>query len=128
MSQLHQLRGRVGRGEKQSFCILLYGKKFGARQKERLSVMKSSNDGFYIAEEDLKMRGSGELVGTKQSGFPEFRIADLSFDSSLLKIANKQAQLILQNDKKLVAESSGKFRFLLSLFGYENCLKIINGG
>lgn len=128
LSQLHQLRGRVGRGEKPSFCILLYGVKFGAKQKERLGVMKSSNDGFVIAEEDLKMRGSGELIGTKQSGFPEFRIADLAINGDLLKIANKQAQLILQNDKKLEGKQSEKFRFLLNLFSYENCLKIINSG
>lgn len=128
LSQLHQLRGRVGRGEKPSFCILLYGVKFGAKQKERLGVMKSSNDGFVIAEEDLKMRGSGELIGTKQSGFPEFRIADLTINGDLLKIANKQAQLILQNDKKLEEKQNEKFRFLLNLFSYENCLKIINSG
>jgi ATP-dependent DNA helicase RecG len=125
LSQLHQLRGRVGRSEKKSFCILLYGEKFGVNQRNRLNILRQSNDGFFIAEEDLKMRGSGELLGTKQSGFPEFRIADLMFDSDLLKIANKQAKLILNNDPKL---QNPIYQKLLHLFGYENCLKIVEAG
>lgn len=125
LSQLHQLRGRVGRSDKKSYCILLYGKKFGPRQKERLNVMKDSNDGFYIAEEDLRIRGSGELLGTKQSGFPELRVTDLNFDSDLLKIANKNAQLILKRDPTLQNEKSEKYRVLLKLFGYDECLKLI---
>lgn len=125
LSQLHQLRGRVGRSDKKSYCILLYGKKFGAKQKERLGVMRSSNDGFFIAEEDLRLRGSGELLGTKQSGFPEFRVGDLNFDSELLKIANKNAQMILQKDPYLRNPESEKYRILLQLFGYDECLKMI---
>ena len=128
LSQLHQLRGRVGRGEKQSYCILLYGKKYGAKGRERLGILKHSNDGFFIAEEDLKMRGGGELVGTKQSGVPEFKIADLVVDTDLLKIAHKNAQVVLHEDAQLQAPQSQKYRELLSLFDYDQCLKIVGGG
>ncbi len=128
LSQLHQLRGRVGRGEKQSYCILLYGKKYGTKGRERLGILKRSNDGFYIAEEDLKMRGGGELVGTKQSGVPEFKIADLATDTDLLKTAHKNAQVILHQDPQLKKSQSTKFRDLLNLFDYDQCLKIVSGG
>jgi len=132
LSQLHQLRGRVGRSDKKSFCILLYGEKFGVNARQRLSILRSSNDGFFIAEEDLRMRGSGDLLGTKQSGFPEFRIADLNFDSDLLKIAHKNAQVILQQDEKNESlknePKSRKYQDLLRLFGYDDCLKMISGG
>ena len=128
LSQLHQLRGRVGRSEKKSFCILLYGEKYGAIARQRLGILRESNDGFFIAEEDLKMRGSGELLGTKQSGFPEFKIADLSFDSDILKIAHKNAQLILNKDQNLQNPASHKYQDLLKLFGYDDCLKIICSG
>ena len=125
LSQLHQLRGRVGRSDKKSFCILLYGEKFGTNGRKRLSILRESNDGFFIAEEDLKIRGSGDLLGTKQSGFPEFKIADLTFDTDLLKIAHKNAELILHHDKKL---QSKKHRDLLRLFSYDDCLRMINSG
>ncbi|NBV05965.1 MAG: ATP-dependent DNA helicase RecG [Proteobacteria bacterium] len=128
LSQLHQLRGRVGRSEKKSFCILLYGEKYGVNGRQRLNILRQSNDGFFIAEEDLKMRGSGELIGTKQSGFPEFKIADLTFDSDILKIAHKNAELILHKDQNLKTIESQKYRDLLKLFGYDDCLKIISSG
>ncbi|NBX53002.1 MAG: ATP-dependent DNA helicase RecG [Proteobacteria bacterium] len=128
LAQLHQLRGRVGRSEKKSFCILLYGEKYGKKSQQRLSILRESNDGFFIAEEDLKMRGSGEIIGTKQSGFPEFRVADLNFDHSYLGIANKNAQIILNSDPKLELESSRKYKFLLKIFNYDECLSIINSG
>ncbi len=128
LSQLHQLRGRVGRSEKKSFCILLYGKKYGSNGKKRLNILRESNDGFYIAEEDLKMRGSGDLLGTKQSGLPEFKIADLSLDSDLLRIANSNAKLILNDDEGLKNLQSKKYQDLLRLFGYDDCLRVIGGG
>jgi len=128
LSQLHQLRGRVGRGLAQSYCILLYGKKYGAKGRERLAIMRASADGFYIAEEDLKMRGSGELVGTRQSGLPEFKIANLAIDADLLKIAHKNAQVILSYDAKLESAEGSKYRDLLKLFDYDRCLKIVGGG
>lgn len=128
LSQLHQLRGRVGRSDKKSFCILLYGEKYGTQARQRLNILRQSNDGFFIAEEDLKMRGSGELIGTKQSGFPEFKIADLNFDSDILKMAHKNAELILHQDQNLQNPPSQKYRDLLQLFSYDDCLRIISGG
>ncbi|MCE2992272.1 MAG: ATP-dependent DNA helicase RecG [Candidatus Jidaibacter sp.] len=87
LSQLHQLRGRVGRGDKQSYCILIYGKNYGKISQQRLNVMKSSSDGFFIAEEDLKLRGPGDIVGKKQSGLPDFKIFDYEMDRDLLEMA-----------------------------------------
>jgi ATP-dependent DNA helicase RecG len=137
LSQLHQLRGRVGRSDKKSFCILLYGENapkrtFSASQPQisnwwkRLNILRQSDDGFFIAEEDLKMRGSGELLGTKQSGFPEFKIADLNLDSDLLKIAHKNAQLILHLNS--LGGLKKNHHELLRLFSYDDCLKMISGG
>jgi ATP-dependent DNA helicase RecG len=128
LSQLHQLRGRVGRSSKKSYCILLYSEKFGKKQKERLDILKQSNDGFYIAEQDLRLRGSGELLGTKQSGMVEFKIADLNYDADLLKIANKQAKIVINQDQNLTKIESKKFRNLLKIFGYDECFKIIKSG
>ena len=93
LAQLHQLRGRVGRGELQSYCILIYNsKRFSANARNRLEIMRQSNDGFYIAEQDLLLRGGGEILGTKQSGEPEFFFADLGRDLNILLEANKLAQ------------------------------------
>lgn len=128
LAQLHQLRGRVGRNDKQSYCILLYGLKYGKNARQRLNILRQSNDGFFIAEEDLKIRGSGELLGTKQSGFPEFRIADLSIDSNLLKIAHSQAKIILDNSNNLENDKALAYRNLLQIFGYDQCLKNIKSG
>ena len=128
LSQLHQLRGRVGRSEKKSFCILLYGEKYGTIARQRLGILRQSNDGFFIAEEDLKMRGGGELVGTQQSGFPEFKIADLTLDADLLKIAHTNAKLILHNSPSLKDSASQKYRNLLQLFSYDDCLRMISSG
>jgi ATP-dependent DNA helicase RecG len=141
LSQLHQLRGRVGRSDKASFCFLLYGQKFGVSGRKRLNILRQSNDGFFIAEEDLKIRGSGEVLGTRQSGFPEFKIANLAFDSDLLKIASKNAELILRNSgnpqkrpqihkqyHELVFSLDETYQNLLRLFGYDECLKMINSG
>lgn len=95
LAQLHQLRGRVGRGEKQSYCLLLYNPKRLSREgKARLEVMRASNDGFYIAEQDLVLRGSGEILGTKQSGEPEFFFASLATDLNILTEANREAASI----------------------------------
>ncbi len=131
LAQLHQLRGRVGRSDKESFCILLYGQKYSANARKRLDILRQSNDGFFIAEEDLKMRGSGELAGTKQSGFPEFHFADLSRDSDLLTYSNQKAQKTVGNQENsrqagFVLEEN--YRYLLRIFGYEDCLKITSGG
>ena len=102
LSQLHQLRGRVGRGAEQSYCILLTGVKLGADTRKRMEIMTSSNDGFYIAEADLKLRGPGDMEGTAQSGLPfELKIANLATDGRMLEIARKTAMEVLDADPQL---------------------------
>jgi ATP-dependent DNA helicase RecG len=96
LSQLHQLRGRVGRGADQSYCLLITGK-LGETAKERIRTMVDSNDGFYIAEMDLRLRGPGEFFGTRQSGLPALRIANLLRDQEILATARSEAALFLEN-------------------------------
>ena len=96
LAQLHQLRGRVGRGSTASHCILLYKTPLSAKAKKRLEVMRKTNDGFVIAKEDLNMRGPGEVLGTKQTGDVSFRIADLQRDTDLLEVIHQQAGAFLQ--------------------------------
>ena len=97
LSQLHQLRGRVGRGEKQSFCILMYHSPLSQNAKQRLNVMRDTNDGFKIAEKDLEIRGAGEVLGTRQTGETLFRFADLLRDSHLLPLVQKNANIIISD-------------------------------
>jgi ATP-dependent DNA helicase RecG len=101
LSQLHQLRGRVGRGADQSYCILMTDHKLGTESKTRIETMVRTNNGFEIAETDLKLRGPGDLMGTQQSGALDLLIADLSKDGELLKQAREEAQLLLENDPNL---------------------------
>ena len=101
LAQLHQLRGRIGRGAERSTCILLYKAPLGATAKARLAILRETEDGFRIAEEDLKLRGEGDLLGTRQSGEPGFRIARLEFHGKLLGAARDDAALILTRDPKL---------------------------
>jgi ATP-dependent DNA helicase RecG len=101
LSQLHQLRGRVGRGAEQSFCILMTGSKLSDDAKIRLETMVSSSDGFYIAEVDLKLRGPGNLMGTQQSGVLNLKIADLVKDGQILKTARTMAINLLTEDPSL---------------------------
>jgi ATP-dependent DNA helicase RecG len=121
LAQLHQLRGRVGRSQRESFCILLYDYKLSRNGRKRLEIMKNSNDGFFIAEEDLKMRGFGEMVGTKQSGLPEYKIADLTFDHDLLEIADKQSKIILSN----IAKNKDKINNLLNIFNLKKVMGML---
>ena len=100
LAQLHQLRGRVGRGEFQSYCIFVHGKD-QAEKSKRLQILNQSNDGFYIAQEDLKLRGPGDLFGVKQSGVLEFGIADIFRDASIMKNASEAAGEILSLDFQL---------------------------
>ena len=97
LTQLHQLRGRVGRGSKKSYCILVQ-RKITEQSKKRLEIMESTNDGFKISDEDLKMRGPGEFFGIKQSGFFNFKIADLLLDGDMVKDARTAAEKILNNN------------------------------
>jgi ATP-dependent DNA helicase RecG len=102
LSQLHQLRGRVGRGAEKSYCILLTSDKKTAVAEERLGIMAQTNDGFKIAEKDLELRGPGELLGTKQSGLPEFRIGNIVRDQEILETAKKEAEFYLAKPKSVV--------------------------
>ena len=101
LSQLHQLRGRVGRGADQSYCILMSGDKLSNEAKIRLKTMVSTNDGFQISEVDLKLRGPGDIMGTKQSGILNFKIADILKDSKILDFARKEVKILLKEDEKL---------------------------
>jgi ATP-dependent DNA helicase RecG len=102
LSQLHQLRGRVGRGAEQSFCILLTGFKLATETRKRMEIMVRTNDGFEISEADLQLRGPGDLEGTQQSGLPfELKIANLAQDGKMLEIARRTAMDILDEDPKL---------------------------
>jgi len=102
LSQLHQLRGRVGRGAEQSFCILLTGFKLSTETRKRMEIMVRTNDGFEISEADLQLRGPGDLEGTQQSGLPfELKIANLAQDGKMLEIARRTAMEILDEDPKL---------------------------
>jgi ATP-dependent DNA helicase RecG len=113
LSQLHQLRGRVGRGSAKSYCILATDYRQSDLAKERLKVMEESCDGFRIAEEDLKIRGPGDFLGTRQSGMPDFRVANLVTDLDLLEKAREAAQQVLQNDPDLQLEEAQTFRKIL---------------
>jgi ATP-dependent DNA helicase RecG len=101
LSQLHQLRGRIGRGERQSYCILLQGQKVSKEAHFRLHKMKETNDGFAIAEADLQLRGPGDFLGTKQSGLPNFKVDDIIEDQHLVRQTREEARKILNEDPEL---------------------------
>ena len=111
LSQLHQLRGRVGRGAEQSYCVLLTGHKISKDGKTRLETMTQTNDGFKIAEVDLKLRGPGDLMGTQQSGVLQLKIADLVQDGSILALARKEAHLLLKEDPSLESPENSMVNF-----------------
>ncbi|MEE0808107.1 MAG: ATP-dependent DNA helicase RecG, partial [Acutalibacteraceae bacterium] len=102
LSQLHQLRGRIGRGKHKSTCILISDAK-GETARDRLSVIKGNNDGFHIAEEDLRLRGPGDFLGSRQHGLPELRIADIYTDTEMLKLTGLAAAGVLESDPRLKA-------------------------
>jgi ATP-dependent DNA helicase RecG len=113
LSQLHQLRGRVGRGSEQSFCILMTGDKLSKETLKRIETMVSSNDGFEIAEVDLQLRGPGDLMGTQQSGLLNLKIADLAKDQQLVIIARDEARKILEEDPRLEHPNHLRLREIL---------------
>lgn len=116
LSQLHQLRGRIGRGERQSYCILMAGEQTGKAGWQRLRTLEQSASGFDIAEQDLKMRGPGDFLGTKQSGLPEFNLADIVEDQSILETAKLTSQSLLKNDPGLEKPQHRNLREVLELY------------
>lgn len=128
LAQLHQLRGRIKRGFESSTCILLYGYPLSNTARERLSIMKQSEDGFLIAEKDLELRGGGEVLGTRQSGFDNFYLADLLMHRDLLFAAHKDAELILNKDKDLQTPRGQALRVLLYLFDRDEVVRTYNAG
>jgi len=128
LAQLHQLRGRVGRGEKPSSCVLLYKSPLGEIARARLAVMRDTEDGFRIAEEDLRLRGEGELLGTRQSGTPGFRVARLEAHGDLLEAARDDARLVLAKDPELAGKRGEALRLLLYLFGRDDAVRLLRAG
>ena len=106
LSQLHQLRGRVGRGAEQSFCLLMTGYKLGADSRLRMETMVRTNDGFEISEVDLKLRGPGDIEGTQQSGVMDLKLANLAQDGHILQLARQAAQSVLDEDMDFVLEKN----------------------
>jgi ATP-dependent DNA helicase RecG len=128
LAQLHQLRGRVGRGTEASTCILLYKGPLSETGHARLTILRDSEDGFLIAEEDLKLRGEGELLGTRQSGTPGFRIASLEAHADLLEIARKDATYLLDMDPELKSERGQSVRTLLYLHRRDEAVRFLAAG
>jgi ATP-dependent DNA helicase RecG len=128
LAQLHQLRGRVGRGTAKSTCLLLYASPLGETAKSRLAIMRETEDGFRIAEEDLRLRGAGELLGTRQSGLPEMRLADLSAHADLLQAARDDARLIVDRDPDLQSDRGAALRALLYLFRRDDAVRTLRAG
>ncbi|GIK99725.1 MAG: ATP-dependent DNA helicase RecG [Alphaproteobacteria bacterium] len=128
LAQLHQLRGRVGRGTGRSTCLLLYQAPLGETAKARLGILRETDDGFRIAEEDLRLRGAGELLGTRQSGMPQFRLADLSVHAELLAAARDDARLILERDPELAGPRGKALRILLYLFERDAAVRTVRSG
>ena len=128
LAQLHQLRGRIGRGDQPSTCLLLYHSPLGAVARQRLSTLRQTDDGFRIAEEDLRLRGAGEVLGTRQSGLPTLRLADLAAHAELIAIAHDDARLVLDRDPHLESERGQALRTLLYLFRRDEAVQYLRAG
>jgi ATP-dependent DNA helicase RecG len=124
LAQLHQLRGRVGRGTRESFCMLLYKSPLGEAARQRLEMMEATEDGFRIAEKDLELRGGGEVLGARQSGMPEFRIADVPGFQDLLAAARDDARLVLSQDPHLTSARGEALKLLLYLFECDEAVRL----
>lgn len=127
LAQLHQLRGRVKRGCEAATCLLLYSYPLSETAQERLNIMKQTEDGFLIAEKDLELRGGGEILGTKQSGFANFRLANMEYHKNLLLIANQDAKLILNKDPNLESTRGQALKTLLYLFEKDDAVRTYRG-
>ncbi|MGI9499988.1 MAG: ATP-dependent DNA helicase RecG, partial [Geminicoccaceae bacterium] len=128
LAQLHQLRGRVGRGDKPSSCLLLYATPLGSLSRARLDVMRRTEDGFFIAEEDLRLRGPGEVLGTRQSGVPSFRLADLAIHADLLNAARDDVKLVLSRDPELRSPRGQAMRLLLRWYDEDRAESYLRSG
>ena len=124
LAQLHQLRGRVGRGSRESFCMLLYKAPLGITAEQRLTMMEETEDGFLIAEKDLELRGGGEMMGARQSGTPGFRVAEVPGFEMLLAAARDDAQLILATDPDLASDRGRALLMLLYLFECDEAVRL----
>jgi ATP-dependent DNA helicase RecG len=128
LAQLHQLRGRVGRGEKPSTCLLIYQPPLGEAARARLDCLRRTEDGFLIAEEDLRLRGPGELLGERQSGLPVFRLADLTVHADLVAAARDDARMIMARDPRLKSPRGQALRTLLYLFEQDEAVRTLRSG
>ena len=128
LAQLHQLRGRIKRGYEEGVCMLMYSYPISNISKERLNIMKETEDGFYIAEKDLELRGGGEILGTRQSGFTNFKLAEMQYHQDLLIKARDDAKEILAKDPKLETKRGQALRILLYLFEQNDAVKTYLAG
>lgn len=128
LAQLHQLRGRVGRGEKQSFCTLLYKEPLSEAARARLTIMRATEDGFRLAEEDLRLRGEGDILGLRQSGHAQFLFVEPEAHHDLLELAAKQARLIAEDEKLWSSERGESLQILLYLFRQNDALRLLQSG
>ena len=128
LAQLHQLRGRIGRGNQAGTCLLVYGASLTTTARQRLQVLRESDDGFFIAEQDLILRGGGALLGTKQSGLPQFRLADLTAHHDLLALAQSDAKIVCTKDPNLITERGAALRILLYLFERDHAIASLRSG
>ena len=128
LAQLHQLRGRVGRGAAQSFCLLLHEEKIGETARRRLAMLRQTEDGFRIADADFAHRGGGDALGTRQSGMPGFRLAVDDGQERLLAIAARDAETLLARDPQLAGPRGAAAQLALALFGYEDSARMLEAG
>ena len=128
LAQLHQLRGRVGRGKRRGTCLLLYAEPLGETARARIAILRETDDGFRIAEEDLRLRGAGEVLGTRQSGLPMFRLVSLEAHGALMAAARDDARLILERDADLQGERGQALRILLYLFERDAAVRYLRSG
>ncbi len=128
LAQLHQLRGRVGRGDKQGSCVLLWKPPLGEVAKERLDAIRRNDDGFAIAEIDFRMRGAGDMLGTQQSGLPPFRLVSPEAHAGMLGAADKEARLAIERDPDLATPRGEAVRLVLALFGYTEAAELARSG
>jgi ATP-dependent DNA helicase RecG len=128
LAQLHQLRGRIGRGERASTCLLVYKGPLGETAKARLETMRATEDGFRIAEEDLRLRGEGEVLGTRQAGLPGFKLARVEVDADLLAAARDDARLLVERDPELTSPRGEALRVLLYLSERDAAVKLLRAG